>query len=324
MDTPVLMPDKPTGARYTVAQLTADLSLLDITGYVLMDSRYPYPIGCGLAGEVFRGTYNWTDPNTLQVFSTKVAVKQLVAVGDDQEKSDQRVRREVATWRYLEHPNVTRFLGIAYPRPGRPACLVSPFLSRNDFMAYIGRHPDLKHKMAKELAHGVKYLHSNGIVHGNLKVDNVLVSDDGVAQINDFGMSRMLDTKGFTTKTLRNIRFTAPELFPINEEACDNHPTFASDIFSIGMLFLQLFHGPDAELQNSLPYNHVRHRNGTGHDLRLLRRIHTGERPHRERYAPMSDHQWNLLWQCWQADPSARPNITQVVNALHSVDFIVL
>jgi hypothetical protein len=62
---------------------------------------------------------------------------------------------------------------------------------------------------------------------------------------------------------------------------------------------------------------------GAGHDLMLLRRIHHGERPLRERYEPMSDQQWNLLWQCWQADPSARPNITQVVHALHS-DFIVL
>jgi serine/threonine protein kinase len=258
------------------------------------------------------------------VFSTKAAIKQLAAAGDDLEKLEQRVKREVATWRSLQHPNVTRFCGIAYVRPGRPPCLVSPFLSRNDFLAYIGRHPGLKREKAQEVALGVHYLHTCGIVHGNLKVDNVLVSDEGVAQINDFGMSRMLDTKGFTTKTLHNIRFTAPELLPIDEAACDVRPTFETDIFSLGMLFLQLFNGPNAELQNCLPYNHARLRTGAGHDLRLLRRIHNGERPFREKYEQMSDQQWNLLCWCWQGAPSERPTITQVVEVLHSVDFIVL
>ena len=71
--------------------------------------------------------------------------------------------------------------------------------------------------------------------------ENVLVSDDGVAQINDFDMSRILETQGFTTKILRNIRFNAPELMPITEETCDILPTFQSDIFSLGILFLQVF-----------------------------------------------------------------------------------
>lgn len=69
----------------------------------------------------------------------------------------------------------------------------------------------------------------------------MLVSDDGVAQINDFGMSRLLETQGFTTKILRNVRFNAPELMPITEEACDLLPTYESDIFSLGILFLQVF-----------------------------------------------------------------------------------
>jgi serine/threonine protein kinase len=71
--------------------------------------------------------------------------------------------------------------------------------------------------------------------------DNVLVSDDGVALINDFGMSRILNVRGFTTRILRNIRFNAPELMPISEQPTDIHPTFESDIFSLGMLFLQVF-----------------------------------------------------------------------------------
>lgn len=301
--------------RYTVEELTADLSLLDITGYVRKDPQFQGPIACGSGGDVHRGLYEWTDPRTLQVYSMKVVVKVLVGT-DQQHKIEERVRRETAAWRYLKHPNVTKFLGIAYLQPGRPPGLVSPFMLRNDFLGYIGRNPNSKREKAIEVARGLQYLHANNIVHGDVKADNVLVTDDGVAQLNDFGISRMLDIQGFTTKILRNIRFTAPELMPIDEVQSEIHPTCQSDIFSLAMLLLQIFHGPDQDLQSRLPYNHVRLRSGIGYDFRLLRRIHDGERPLREKYRSMYDQHWALLCQCWVGDPYARPGIAYVVNAL--------
>lgn len=86
---------------------------------------------------------------------------------------------------------------------------------------------------------------------------------------------------------------------------------------SKGVIFLKLFHGPDTDLQKILPYNHIRQLNSTaGYDIRLVRRIHTGERPIRDRYRAMEDQHWMILWDCWLANPRARPNITAVVNAL--------
>jgi serine/threonine protein kinase len=99
------------------------------------------------------------------------------------------VRREVAAWRYLSHPNVAEFLGIAYLLPGRPPGLVSRYMQRNDFLAYIGRHPKLKrdkvrskypcggfyhpyiylYNQAIEVSRGLQYLHSQNVVHGDLK-----------------------------------------------------------------------------------------------------------------------------------------------------------
>jgi len=294
----------------------ADLSRLDITGYVRLDPQFPFAIGCGTGGDVYRALCEWPDPRTLQVCSVKVVVKVLKASLAEQHKIEQRVKREIAAWRFLNHPNVAKFWGIAYLQPGRPPGLVSRFMLRNDFLAYIDRHPDLKREKAIEVARGLQYLHGKNIVHGDLRVDNVLVSDDGVAQLNDFGISRIIDTQGFTTKIMRNIRFTAPELMPITEVTSEIHPTFQSDIFSLAMLLLQLFHGPNRDLQSRLPYNHVRLRSGTDYDVRLLRRIHGGERPKRERYQTMYDQHWTLLTLCWRADPFARPDISYVVNAL--------
>lgn len=61
-----------------------------------------------------------------------------------------------------------------------------------------------------------------------------------MAQLNDFGISHVIDVRGFITKIMRNIRLTAPELMPITEVASDVYPTFQSDIFSLAMLLLQV------------------------------------------------------------------------------------
>ncbi|KAF7974087.1 hypothetical protein HWV62_13391 [Athelia sp. TMB] len=186
-----------------------------------------------------------------------------------------------------------QFLGIAQIEMSRPPGLVSRFMPHNKFLVYIASHPLQKKEKAMEIALGLQYLHSRNppVIHGDIKPDNILISDTGVAQLNDFGTSRILDVQGFTTKAMRNMRYTAPELLPITETEEDFRPTTQSDIFSLAMLLLVLFnHRPNIELQMSLPYNHIRLVNDNGsQEIKLLRRIHAGERPLRERYPTITD-----------------------------------
>lgn len=164
----------------------------------------------------------------------------------------------------------------------------------------------------------MEYLHANGIVHGDIKINNILVSDGGDAKITDFGIARILDVSGYTTMTYRNVRYAAPELRPINitdEDMMEVRPTTASDIFSLGILFLQLFHGPDKDKQRELPYNHIRYRPHNG-DIVLLLRIHERDRPRRERYNFILDQHWMLVERCWAHDPLDRPTITEVSRGL--------
>ena len=107
---------------------------------------------------------------------------------------------------------------------------------------------------AKEIAAGLKYLHDNDVIHGDLKVvcslsvlevywliipqDNILISDREEAQITDFGLAQILDVTGFTTLIERNARFTAPELLSLVDDS--SRPTRQSDVFSLGILLLQV------------------------------------------------------------------------------------
>ena len=70
---------------------------------------------------------------------------------NDHQKSsiEQRMRREVAVWRYLDHPNVAKFLGIAHLEPGRPPGVVSPYMEQNNILAYLAQHPEVLHKKVR-------------------------------------------------------------------------------------------------------------------------------------------------------------------------------
>jgi len=308
----------PQPTRYTVDELTADRSLLDVTPHVERDPKYPYPIGDGAGGSVYRGFYSWQDSADGTLHSLNVVIKMLRGTAAEKKKTEQRLNREIATWRSLSHPNISELLGIARINPDLPPGLVSRLVLRNDFLAYVGKHPELKRRKAKEIAYGLEYLHSNGVVHGDVKVDNILISDNGVAQITDFGIARILGVQGYTTMIFLNVRYAAPELRPITdteEDMLDVRPTTASDIFSMGILLLQLFHGPDQNEQRGRPYNHVPYNEASG-DHSLLVRIHEGERPLRQRYNLIQDLHWILMQRCWAANPLERPEIAEVLQNL--------
>jgi len=110
----------------------------------------------------------------------------------------------------------------------------------------------------------------------------------------------------------RNARFTAPELMSLDDSV--TRPTRQSDIFSLGILLLQLFHGPDRDRQRRLPYNHVRYR--TGYEIGLMRSVRAGDRPRREQYNHIEDQHWTLISWCWDPNPGMRPAIVHVRNAL--------
>lgn len=70
--------------------------------------------------------------------------------------------------------------------------------------------------------------------------ENIVVSDKGHAKIVDFGVSLITELQGFTTSTQNvNVRHSAPELMPLVASS-PLKPTRESDIFSLGILFMQV------------------------------------------------------------------------------------
>ncbi|KZV89779.1 kinase-like protein, partial [Exidia glandulosa HHB12029] len=82
-------------------------------------------------------------------------------------------------------------------------------------------------------------VHSNRVVHGDIKGGNVLVADDGTARVCDFGVSVMLEEHSTSTQQSSikgTCRWMAPELFDDD----DARHTFQSDLWAFGCLILEV------------------------------------------------------------------------------------
>lgn len=92
------------------------------------------------------------------------------------------------------------------------------------------------------VAAGLSYLHGQGIVHGDVKGRNIVLSDDLEPLLCDFGLSKLADNHNQTTTASTNAG-TAPWLSP-ELLTCEGRKTFASDIYALGMTITEVLYTP--------------------------------------------------------------------------------
>ncbi|KAJ3573705.1 hypothetical protein NP233_g2270 [Leucocoprinus birnbaumii] len=187
----------------------------------LIIDRIPYntnPKGVGGFGTVHQG------------IETNICVKVM------QKKALAAWARELIVWAHSWHPNLLPFTGVFFEDvDGIPhICLVSPFMKNGNLHDYAprisqpGRIP-----LLRDVADGLLYIHQIGIVHGDLKPQNVLVNSRGRAMIADFGSSRVAAGASTTApaKSSYTLCFGAPEVI-----AHGKQPTKMSDVWSFGCI----------------------------------------------------------------------------------------
>ncbi|KAF8598349.1 kinase-like protein, partial [Ceratobasidium sp. AG-I] len=123
--------------------------------------------------------------------------------------------RELYMWSKAKHENVHELMGIVMFQ-GRLG-MISPWMENGNLQEYILKNPDVdRYKLCSDVAAGVEYLHGIGMVHGDLKALNVLVSHDGTAKLSDFDHSILSNCTLLFSSTTNvgggTLRWMAPEL----------------------------------------------------------------------------------------------------------------
>ncbi|KAJ7730618.1 kinase-like domain-containing protein [Mycena maculata] len=221
-----------------------------------------------------------------------------------------RLIREANIWSNLEHESVLPFIGVCNDVHIAPCpVLISPFCGFGHVGRYLTKNPsaDRDHHLVCGVASGLKFPHDNDIVHGDLKVENVLVDKRGVPCICDFGISKILHRRGYTTLSVGTVPHMAPELFLVigRDNTSGELPstTKRSDVYSFALLALEIL---TSEPLKRRPSQAV----VTSEDLQSLC-------PKREDYdlRNVSREYCLALDRCWAFEPLFRPSIGEVLGS---------
>ncbi|OWZ19226.1 TKL protein kinase [Phytophthora megakarya] len=215
----------------------------------------------------------------------------------------QRFLHEMSVWSTLKHQNVLKLLGACHV--GQDRFFVSEYAAQGTIDCFVASmrskdRGDGARRLLHEVALGLRYLHTQNVVHADLRCNNILVSAQGTIKLADFGFSSLKSRRRVDDATVdKNIvrgscRWVAPEC--LNGEA----PTFASNVYSFAMCAIEVISG-------DLPW---------GSDMTetsVRSKVRNGLTPSRPAHC-FSDSEWCLIERMCCYNPQERITIKDVVK----------
>ncbi|KAF9789475.1 kinase-like domain-containing protein [Thelephora terrestris] len=200
---------------------------------------------------------------------------------------------EVVPWKRLIHPNIVPFIGVKIDPPQ----IASELMPHGNLTTYIKSNPQKDRvSLLVDITNGLDYLHSHGVIHGDLKGPNILVDGSGHARITDFGLAQ--DTLGLVFMAEgQSPRWTAPEIL-----AETGTPSTEADVFSFGMVMVEAFTGM-APFGDHIPQA-------------AIAAIISGKRPPRPTHSGLTHEVWELMNRCWDQRQHHRPRMLEVLLVL--------
>ncbi|KAG6808164.1 hypothetical protein H0H92_005177, partial [Tricholoma furcatifolium] len=216
--------------------------------------------------------------------------------------------REAVLWGQLAHPNLLPFYGL-YLYKNRLS-LVSPWAENGTLFDFMQKEKKAKRLqwetrllLCSDVVEGIKYLHSNDMIHGDLKACNILVDKSHRAYLADFGFASVDQkdlenwSKHYSSLCGGDYRHQSPET------AIDQVPnTKESDIFSFSMTCVEVFTG-------QVPFPNMTR-------IKAANAIINGKRPSLDSIPELTPELRQLVHDCWEQEPRNRPNIVEVAKRL--------
>lgn len=200
-------------------------------------------IGKGTYGRVYLGM-NATTGEFLAVKEVEVNPK---AAGGDKNKMKELVAaldQEIDTMQHLDHVNIVQYLGCE--RKETSISIFLEYIPGGSIGSCLRKHGKFGESVVSSLTRqtlsGLAYLHREGILHRDLKADNILLDVDGTAKISDFGISKKTDNIYGNDKTNSmqgSVFWMAPEVIRSQGQGY----SAKVDIWSLGCVVLEMFAG---------------------------------------------------------------------------------
>ncbi|KAA0708874.1 Tyrosine-protein kinase fynb [Triplophysa tibetana] len=235
-------------------------------------------LGAGCFADVWYGTWNG---------NTKVAVKTL----KPGTMSPESFLEEAQIMKKLRHDKLVQLYAVVSEEP---IYIVTEYMGQGSLLDFLkdgeGRGLKLPNlvDLTAQVAGGMAYIERMNYIHRDLRSANILVGDNLVCKIADFGLARLIEDNEYTARQGAKfpIKWTAPEA------ALYGKFTIKSDVWSFGILLTELV------TKGRVPYPGMNNRE-------VLEQVERGYRMPCPQDCPISLHE--LMLQCWKKDAEERP-----------------
>ncbi|CAM0911533.1 unnamed protein product [Alopecurus aequalis] len=194
-------------------------------------------IGSGAFGQVYLGM----DLDSGELLAVKqVLIGRNTATRDKAQANVTELEDEVKLLKNLSHPNIVRYIGTVREEDSLNILLeFVPGGSIQSLLGRLGAFPEaVIRKYTKQILHGLEYLHSNGIIHRDIKGANILVDNKGCIKLADFGASKQVEKLATAAKTMKGTPYwMAPEVI------VGSGHDFSADIWSVGCTVIEMVTG---------------------------------------------------------------------------------
>jgi serine/threonine protein kinase len=218
---------------------------LELSATTLQQWRRGALIGKGAFGSVYLGLL----PSTSQLVAVKV-VKLNAADNPDVDA----LQSELAMLRTLFHPNIVQLLGALKTRQGQETelCIFTEYVECGSVARMVRKFGALPfpviQRYLRQVLLGLSFLHEKGVVHRDIKGDNILVSKEGAIKLADFGCSAQLqrlaevDDEPVTGGVIANLAGTPLWMSP--EAMRGEQLGTSTDMWSVGCVGIELLGRP--------------------------------------------------------------------------------
>jgi fyn-related kinase len=235
-------------------------------------------LGAGQFGEVWEGMWNGT---------TQVAVKTL----KPGTMSAAEFLQEAALMKRLRHPKLIQLYAVCTQE--EPIYIVTELMHLGSLLDYLrgeGRSLKLPQliDMCGQIAGGMAYLESQNYIHRDLAARNILVTENMICKVADFGLARVIDEDIYEAHTGAKfpIKWTAPEA------AMYSRFTVKSDVWSFGIALYEVI------TYGRFPYPGMT-------NAQVLEALQQGYRMPRAMGCP--EKLYEIMLDCWREEPANRP-----------------
>lgn len=200
---------------------------------IVLGKRYAVlsKIGAGGMADVYKGRD--------QMLNRYVAIKVLKKQYKEDENFVRKFRSEAQAAAGLIHPNIVNVYDVGEDRG--LYYMVMELVEGITLKEYIERKGRLSHKetisIAIQMCSGIGAAHASGIIHRDIKPQNIIISKDGKVKVTDFGIAKAVTSNTVSTNAMGSVHYTSPE------QARGGFSDQRSDIYSIGITLYEMVTG---------------------------------------------------------------------------------